>query len=228
MEHPYSYRVSKPTSAQPFHRPPNLFASICLTGSMSSSTLPFWLCYISISVRPNISSKFVSPESPPQDARKKPTAAIFNTALIVEDPEQFTGDGVTGESVMQAGSANILLTIMTTWRSPSWANQGFIQAPCIRVPGQLEDEARTHLHPLVPPTSKLWWPNENVPSHPILATAWSQCWSHSGELYLTSVSCHSTVGGSGSQLRHDWCQQVPLDCYIDLDLFSTLPSTTGT
>ncbi|KIJ15259.1 hypothetical protein PAXINDRAFT_11801 [Paxillus involutus ATCC 200175] len=35
-----------------------------------------------------------SPESPPHDPCKKPTLAIFNTALVVEDPEQFMGDGV--------------------------------------------------------------------------------------------------------------------------------------
>ncbi|KIK74816.1 hypothetical protein PAXRUDRAFT_19514 [Paxillus rubicundulus Ve08.2h10] len=36
----------------------------------------------------------VSPELPLRDARKKPSPAIFNTALIIEDPEQFTGTGV--------------------------------------------------------------------------------------------------------------------------------------
>ncbi|KIJ09550.1 hypothetical protein PAXINDRAFT_17361 [Paxillus involutus ATCC 200175] len=38
-----------------------------------------------------------SPESPPCDPRKKPTPAIFDTALVVEDPEQFTGNGVAGQ-----------------------------------------------------------------------------------------------------------------------------------
>ncbi|KIJ14079.1 hypothetical protein PAXINDRAFT_100307 [Paxillus involutus ATCC 200175] len=40
-----------------------------------------------------------SPESPPRDPHKKPTPAIFDTALVVEDPEQFTGDGVAGTRV---------------------------------------------------------------------------------------------------------------------------------
>ncbi|KIK74444.1 hypothetical protein PAXRUDRAFT_19861 [Paxillus rubicundulus Ve08.2h10] len=39
----------------------------------------------------------VSPELPPRDAHKKPSPAIFNTALIVEDLEQFTGTGVAAE-----------------------------------------------------------------------------------------------------------------------------------
>ncbi|KIK78050.1 hypothetical protein PAXRUDRAFT_36706 [Paxillus rubicundulus Ve08.2h10] len=34
-------------------------------------------------------------------ARKKPSPAIFNTALIIEDPEQFTGTGVAGMRVGQ-------------------------------------------------------------------------------------------------------------------------------
>ncbi|KAF9237171.1 hypothetical protein BU15DRAFT_49017 [Melanogaster broomeanus] len=41
----------------------------------------------------------VSPESLPRDARKKPTPAIFDTALIVEDMREFTGSGIAGKYI---------------------------------------------------------------------------------------------------------------------------------
>lgn len=38
----------------------------------------------------------VSAESPPRDMRKKPTPAIFDNALIIDEPEKFNGTGITG------------------------------------------------------------------------------------------------------------------------------------
>jgi hypothetical protein len=93
----------------------------------------------------------VSPESPARDARKKPTPAIFDTALIIEDLEQFTGTGVTGENLVRGASNNSSwLTIIA--RHASGANQGHIQAPSFQFPGQ--DEAPAGLHSLVSPSSK--------------------------------------------------------------------------
>jgi hypothetical protein len=54
-------------------------------------------------------------------------------------------------SLVQAGT-NVLLTLMT--RHMSRANQGCIQAPALRSPRQLEDEACACLHPLVLPAPK--------------------------------------------------------------------------
>ncbi|KAF8120405.1 hypothetical protein EV363DRAFT_1407675 [Boletus edulis] len=43
----------------------------------------------------------VSPESPPRDARKKSTAAIFDNAMIMDDPATFTGAGISGVHIGQ-------------------------------------------------------------------------------------------------------------------------------
>ncbi|KAG9309558.1 hypothetical protein JVU11DRAFT_10537 [Chiua virens] len=43
----------------------------------------------------------VSPKSPAQDTRKKPTPAVFDNAFIIEDLQRFMGTGIEGNSIIE-------------------------------------------------------------------------------------------------------------------------------
>ncbi|KAF9235433.1 hypothetical protein BU15DRAFT_89590 [Melanogaster broomeanus] len=147
----------------------------------------------------------VSPELPPRDARKRPSPAIFDTALIIEDPEQFTGTGVVGTRVGQ---------IKVIFKLPPSSNLGKTRHPLayihwFRPLQSFDDQAKMFR---LTRSSRQHGPNaEVIPVDRILRP------------------CHIIPQWGGQVANRDVTDvdKFLLNRYIDLDLFNRLP-TTGT
>jgi hypothetical protein len=130
-----------------------------------------------------------APEAPPRDARKKPTPAVFDMALVIEDPVIWDGVGMQGNSIVPIRSGKVVVTDKL-FRWACGSNQSHFQTPVI----PRQDEAPTGVHPLVPAPSKLRQPLTHVSAHPIIPEPWTSRCRRAHRPYSPSLPPHSAVG----------------------------------